>query len=157
TLVVFLNVLATIALWRSAASRPEKPDRKLRNRLWKSKPITPKHQPPPPLKKGLFVADSTLQFFSDFEDFANVVNAWLTQSHAHPYHSSPWRHRAAYLRPNLCGVSQPGTPRQARNRTCWVIILRHQNRAGPHRTRLGPPPGLRDGPKFPCRHCYPCQ
>jgi hypothetical protein len=84
-IIVLVNLTLTIELWRRAARRPEKPDRKLRNRLWKSKPITPKHQPPPPPKEGLFVDDSTLQFFSDFEDFANVVNAWLTQSHA------PWR------------------------------------------------------------------
>src|SRR5262245_8467989 len=90
TIVVFLNAMATITLWQRAARRPEKPKGKFRNRLWRSEPITPKHQPPPPLKEGLFVREAQLQFFSDFEDFANVINSWLTDQYVHP-HGSPWR------------------------------------------------------------------
>jgi hypothetical protein len=75
--VLWVYALATIELWRRAARRPEKLKRKFRNRLWRSKPITPKHEPPPPLKEGLFVREAELQFFSDFEDFANVINSWL--------------------------------------------------------------------------------
>jgi len=90
TIVVFLNAIATINLWQKAARRPEKLKKKFRKRLWDSKPITPKHQPPPPLKEGLFVREAQLQFFSDFEDFANVVNSWLTDPYVHP-HNSPWR------------------------------------------------------------------
>jgi hypothetical protein len=90
TIVVFLNAIATITLWQTAARRPEKLKRKFRNRLWNSNPITPKHQPPPPLKKGYAVGDAELQFFSDFEDFANVANSWLTDPYIHP-HNSPWR------------------------------------------------------------------
>jgi hypothetical protein len=88
TIVVFLN--ATITLWQRAARRPEKLKRKFRNRLWRSKPITPKHEPPPPLEKGLFVGEPQLQFFSDFEDFANVINSQLTDPYAYP-HGNPWR------------------------------------------------------------------
>jgi hypothetical protein len=88
--IVFLNVIATIVLWRRAARRPEKLKRKFRNRLWRSKPIIPKHQPPPPLEKGYAVGEGTLQFFSDFEDFGDVVNSWLTDPYVHP-HNSPWR------------------------------------------------------------------
>jgi hypothetical protein len=75
-----------------AARRPEKElKKKFLKQLWKSKPITPKHQPPPPLERGFFVGDGTLQFFSDFEDFANVINWWLTDPHIHPNNNSPWR------------------------------------------------------------------
>ncbi len=90
TIIILVNAMATITLWRTAARRPEKLKRKFRNRLWRSKPITPKHEPPPPLKKGLFVREPELQFFSDFEDFANVVNSWLADPDVHP-HNSPWR------------------------------------------------------------------
>jgi hypothetical protein len=89
-IVVFLNILATIELWRRAARRPEKLKRRFRKRVWESKPITPKHQPPPPLKKGYAVGNAELQFFSDFEDFANVVNGWLADPNNYP-HGSPWR------------------------------------------------------------------
>jgi hypothetical protein len=89
--IVFLNVLATITLWRTAARRPEKLKKKFLNRLWRSKPITPKHEPPPPLKQDTWsVRERDLQFFSDFEDFANVVNWWLADPDAHP-EGSPWR------------------------------------------------------------------
>jgi hypothetical protein len=84
-IIVFLNVAATITLWRTAARRPEKLKKKFLDRLWHSKPITPKHQPPPPLEEVLFVRkEAWLQFVSDFEDFANVVN-W------HLVGWAPWR------------------------------------------------------------------
>jgi hypothetical protein len=92
-IIVFVNLALTIELWRRAARRPEKLKRKFLNRLWRSKPITPKHEPPPPLKKDAWgVGKEELQFFSDFEDFANVVNSWLTDPYVHP-HNSPWRLR----------------------------------------------------------------
>jgi hypothetical protein len=91
TIIVLVNLGLTIALWLSAARRPEKPKRKFRNRLWRSKPITPKHQPPPPLDEKQYGVDKeTLQFFSDFEDFANVVNAWLAGPYTH-HLSNQWR------------------------------------------------------------------
>src|SRR5262245_24422426 len=91
TIAVLLNAGATIELWRRAARRPEKLKKKFRNRLWESKPITPKHEPPPPLKADTYgVGKKELQFFSDFEDFANVINSWLTDQHAYP-HGNPWR------------------------------------------------------------------
>lgn len=90
-IVVALNAGATITLWQRAARRPEKLKKKFRNRLWESEPITPKHEPPPSLsKKGLFVREHDLQFFSDFEDFANVINWWLTDEYVYP-HGNPWR------------------------------------------------------------------
>lgn len=91
TIIVLVNVAATIALWRRAARRPEKLKRKFRNRLWRSKPITPKHEPPPPLDEKQYGVDKeTLQFFSDFEGFANAVNAWLAGPYTHPL-SNQWR------------------------------------------------------------------
>src|SRR5437868_1578338 len=73
SIIVFVNLGLTIELWRRAVRRPEKLKRKFRNRLWWSKPITPKHEPPPPLKTGMGVRNPE-QFSSDFEDFANVIN-----------------------------------------------------------------------------------
>jgi hypothetical protein len=90
-IIVFVNLALTVELWRRAARRPEKLKKKFRNRFWRSKPIAPKHERPPPLTKDrVFVRDADLQFFSDFEDFANVINSWLTDPHVHP-HNSPWR------------------------------------------------------------------
>jgi hypothetical protein len=92
TIIVLLNVAATIELWRRAARRPEKLNKKFGKRLWGSKPITAKHEPPPREVKtpGIFgrkAETEWMQFFSDFEDFANVVNWWLAED----YKQSPWR------------------------------------------------------------------
>ena len=90
SIVVLLNAGATITLWQRAARRPEKLKKKFRNRFWNGKPITPKHEPPPPLKKDAYgVGKEQLQFFSDFEDFAEVVNWWLADPDA--YHRNSWR------------------------------------------------------------------
>jgi hypothetical protein len=82
TIIVLLNVAATIELMRRAARQPEKPKKKFRDRLWWGKPITPKHEPPPPLEAGM--VRNPEQFSSDFEDFANVIN-WHLVDYA------PWR------------------------------------------------------------------
>src|SRR5262249_6588059 len=130
TIIVLVNLGLTIELWRRAARRPEKLKRKFRNRLWRSKPITPKHEPPPPLDEKQYGVDKqTLQFCSDFEDFANVVNAWLSDPHVHPVFR-PWRLQelpksellelaisGPRLRPNLCCVSQSSPRRRNRNQT----------------------------------------
>lgn len=90
-IIVLVNLGLTIELWRRAARRPEKLKKKFLNRLWRSKPITPKHERPAPLTKDrVFVGDAELQFFSDFEDFADVINSWLTDPYVYP-HNSPWR------------------------------------------------------------------
>jgi hypothetical protein len=90
-IAVLLNAGATITLWQRAARRPEKLKKKFRNRLWNSKPITPKHEPPPPLKADTYgVGKEELQFFGDFEDFAEVVNSWLASPYAYA-HSNSWR------------------------------------------------------------------
>jgi hypothetical protein len=89
-IAVLLNASATITLWQRAARRPEKLKKKFLNRLWKGKPITPKHEPPPPLKADTRGVTNELQFSSDFEDFAEVVNSWLADPHTYP-HGKPWR------------------------------------------------------------------
>jgi hypothetical protein len=81
-IIVFVNLGLTIELWRRAAPRLERPKKKFRDRLWWGKPITPKHEPPPPLKAGMIRRPE--EFNSDFEDFANVIN-W----HLDDYY--PWR------------------------------------------------------------------
>ena len=84
--IVLINAMATIALWSKAARRPEKLKKKFLKRLWRSKPITPNHKPPPPLKSDAWgVHKKDLQFFSDFVQFANVVNRWLADD------ESQWR------------------------------------------------------------------
>jgi hypothetical protein len=89
--VVFLNVLATIELWRRAARRPEKLKKRFLKRVWESEPITPKHKPPPPLKPDAWgVGKQELQFFDDFKNFANVFNDWQVEPYAYP-HGTPWR------------------------------------------------------------------
>jgi hypothetical protein len=83
-IIVFVNIALTIELWRRAVLRPEKPKKKFRKRLWWGEPITPKHEPPPPLKEGGMSVRNPEQFSKDFEDFANVVNRYLVDY-------APWR------------------------------------------------------------------
>lgn len=87
--LIFLVVIATIALLWDVTRRPaKKPKKKFLNRLLHSKPITPKHQPSSPLKEGRWgITRGVQQFFADFEDFADVVNWWL----ADPQVGGPWR------------------------------------------------------------------
>src|SRR5262245_604460 len=91
TFIVLVNIGATIELWRlwrRAARRPEKLKKKFLKRVFDTKPITPKHHPPPPLKEGYAVfGKEDLQFFSDFADFANVVNWGLEEDK----YDRPWR------------------------------------------------------------------
>jgi hypothetical protein len=92
TIIVLVNVAVTIELWRRAARRPERPQKKFLKRLFDTKPITPKHQPPPlefdtPGVAGKKAKTELMQFFSDFAEFANVVNWWLAED----YKRSPWR------------------------------------------------------------------
>jgi hypothetical protein len=92
TIVVFVTAGATIELWQRAARRPEKLKKKFLKRIFDTKPITPKHEPPPrevetPGVFGKKAKTELMQFFNDFEDFANVVNWWLAEE----YNQRPWR------------------------------------------------------------------
>jgi hypothetical protein len=85
--IVYLNVMATIALWRQAARRPEKLKKKFLASLRDSNPIVPKHQRP--MKIGdegyssitFLVTNEHRLFFNDFTDFAAVVNRWLAEDY----------------------------------------------------------------------------
>lgn len=125
-IIVVLNVVATITLWRTAARRPEKLKKKFLNQLWRSKPVTPKHKPPPSLKEGEWgVEKKELQFFSDFEDFANVINWWLTDPDV--YQDNPWRLQEL---PNaeltLSGLGLPDSPSYGRR----YAVFHNQVRLG---------------------------
>src|SRR5262249_35539936 len=92
TVAVLLNAGATIELWRlwrRTVRRPEELKKEFLKRVFDTKPITPKHQPPPPLKEGYAGGAAgekeELQFFSDFAEFANVVNWGLGED------ARPWR------------------------------------------------------------------
>jgi hypothetical protein len=88
-IIVLLNVIATITLWRTAARRPAKLKKKFLTALLRSEPIVPKHQPPKTLEGELqfMVSSREQQFFDDFKEFADVVNWWL----ANPDFGTPWR------------------------------------------------------------------
>lgn len=87
--IVFLNLMATIALWRDAARRPPRLKNKFITELLDSEPIVPKHQPPKTIgeKFASLVTEEDRLFFGDFVDFAAVVNWWL----ADEYVGGPWR------------------------------------------------------------------
>jgi hypothetical protein len=64
--IVLLNVLVTIALWRTAARKPEKLKKKFITALLSSEPIVPKHQPPKAIGEGVpsLVSDEDRQYAS---------------------------------------------------------------------------------------------
>jgi hypothetical protein len=62
--IVFLNAVATVALWRTAARKHVKLKKKFFASLLHSKPIVPKHQPPKTIGEGWGLAsDEDHQFF----------------------------------------------------------------------------------------------
>lgn len=81
-LIVVVNVLVTVSLWRrmaSKANRGPELNKKASAQLWHSDPISPKHEPPK-VAGGEFAALAgkvDREFFADFRDFANVTNWWL--------------------------------------------------------------------------------
>src|SRR5262249_22411101 len=84
--VVCLNILATFSLWWYVAAKPPRPKKRDAKLLWDSDPITPKHAPP----KFSFASlphDGNRHFFSDFAEFADVLNWWLEDKHV----QSRWR------------------------------------------------------------------
>jgi len=91
-IILFLNVMATITLWRIAARKPPKPKKKFVTELLRSKPIAPKHQPPKSIGESIpsLVTEEDRLFFGDFADFAAVVNWWLADEHVGALFPSPW-------------------------------------------------------------------
>lgn len=88
-IIVLINVMATVTLWREAARKAPSPKKKFIAELLHSEPIVPKHQPPNTVGQDFpsLVRDDDRMFFGDFADFAVVVNWWL----ADKYVGSPWR------------------------------------------------------------------
>ena len=79
SILVVLNLGVTFSLWRTAARRPLTAEKKFLQKLMRSEPITPKHNPPKVAGGDFAVvaSDAYRQFFSDFTEFADVVNWWL--------------------------------------------------------------------------------
>ncbi|MGY3558799.1 hypothetical protein ACVWXP_002068 [Bradyrhizobium sp. USDA 4463] len=82
TIIVVINAIATLSLWRLVASKSHRGPRlkkKAAAALWRSDPIVPKHDPPQAAGGdfSLMVRDGDRLFFADFMEFANVVNRWL--------------------------------------------------------------------------------
>ena len=89
SILVVLNLGVTFSLWRTAARRPLRPKKKFLQKLMRSEPITPKHNPPKVAggDYAVVASDAYRQFFSDFTEFADVVNWWLS----HEDFGSRWR------------------------------------------------------------------
>jgi hypothetical protein len=74
--IVALNVMATITLWREAARRPHRLKKKFITALWRTSPIVPKHQRPKMIGETCpsLVTERDQFFFDDFAELADVVN-----------------------------------------------------------------------------------
>jgi hypothetical protein len=89
TTIVVINAFVTVGLWLSLSKSRGSPDRpqlkkKAANALWRSKPIVPRHDPPKVAGGdyyGLANEEDQLLFFSDFKDFADVINADLAEEY----------------------------------------------------------------------------
>jgi hypothetical protein len=82
SVIVWLNVMATVALWqyaRTAARKPEKLKKKFFSKLLRSDPIIPQHQPPKTIPSTL--RDDERRFFNDFADFGAVLNWGLSDQY----------------------------------------------------------------------------
>jgi hypothetical protein len=83
--IVLINAAVTVSLWRQVATKADKPaklSKKAAKALWHSEPIVPRHDPPKVVGDGYaFVNDVERAFFTDFKEFADVVNWWLADKH----------------------------------------------------------------------------
>jgi hypothetical protein len=75
TTIFFVNLMATISLWRAAARKPSKPKRKLIRQLLHRTPIT--HRPPKAIEISSRLDEKDRQFFRDFAGFALLLNRWF--------------------------------------------------------------------------------
>ena len=89
-IVLILNVVATIILWRMVSRQPSpNPAKDFLRKLTQGAPITPQHEPPK-IAGGDWSSlanDDDRRFFFDFAEFADVVNWWLADKHV----GSRWR------------------------------------------------------------------
>jgi hypothetical protein len=84
TTIVFVNLVATISLWRASARKPTKPKRKLIKQLHRI-PIA--HSPPKAIEISSRLDEKDRQFLRDFAGFALVLNRWFDGEHV----KSPFR------------------------------------------------------------------
>ncbi len=87
--VVVVIAVVIITLWRQAARKPPRPNKKFLNGLLHSEPITPNHDPPKSAGGAYssLAGDDDKRFFADFAAFADVVNWWFADKHV----DSCWR------------------------------------------------------------------
>jgi hypothetical protein len=136
TVVVLVNAIATVTLWQEAVRRPEKVRKKFLKSLLDDGPITPKHQPPPPLEKistsgwGIYGHEETLpQFFDDYKDFAATVNRNLGSEYPPATSSTPpgaCRNCRTPCSSSIMGLIGPATAGATRSFTtrCALASLR---------------------------------
>jgi hypothetical protein len=77
--IVAINAISTLSLWRMMATRPARLNKKGAKSLWHSDPIVPRHDPPK-FVGGAFsslASDDDKALFLSFQEFADVVNWWL--------------------------------------------------------------------------------
>jgi hypothetical protein len=83
TIVVAVNATATIILWREAARKAPRPNKKFLKNLLYGESITPKHDPPKVAggEYASLACDVDRRFFADFAAFADVVNWSLAEEY----------------------------------------------------------------------------
>jgi hypothetical protein len=88
-IIVGVLAIAIINVSREAARKPSRPNKKFLNKLLRSEPIIPKHDPPKAGGNFSSMADTDegKRFFADFAPFAEIMNEWL----ADEYVGSRWR------------------------------------------------------------------
>jgi hypothetical protein len=88
TILVVITALATLSLWRNT-NRPKfkQLNKKFRKALWESGPIEPKHEKPKIVSPYNHFDEYEAKFFSEFDDFADVMNWYLADDAI----TSPWR------------------------------------------------------------------
>jgi hypothetical protein len=83
-IIVALNVVMTVSLWRTAPRKPPQPKKAFLKAL-RSKPIEPTRVKQSPLPT--YAGEAAKRFCRDFADFGAVVNWWLADEHV----GSSWR------------------------------------------------------------------
>jgi hypothetical protein len=88
-IIVAVNAIATITLWREAARSPPRPNKKFLKNLLYAAPIEPDHERPKVIgdEYPSLASDDDRRFFVDFAEFVDVVNCWLAEK----YVGSRWR------------------------------------------------------------------
>jgi hypothetical protein len=86
--IVVINAFVTFALWRQVSRKATNPaglNKKAAKALWGSAPIVPRHNPPtaPGGQFSGLAGQEDRLFFTDFREFADIVNRWLADDFTH--------------------------------------------------------------------------